>query len=524
MGGSGSDSGEASAGGFARDAAIPRLTAAVAVTLFLGLPAHARADLVTGRGRSCGAVWDTLTAVTTESREGSTLICADGDTSCDADGETNGVCVVRLNACVGQVTPSCPSPPPTRSPLRFRAARLEGFRPPDTSTPGCGTEGRLTVPLRRIPSNPRKPLKRLDRSRTMKLVMKSPGFVDRLFVQCVPCNAGDICCGVASSPTQPKELILTVPPAAGDTGNGSDLDIGWSGAAHNVAIPGAATLRYCLDRCGGPGGAECAGSGGTSVSSLNGPVFGSLVPLIAASMPACVVPRFDSPTIDMAFNVSTGEASGTLDLAVDVYLGTDSAEICPRCVSSGDPNIGAIGICSPTARNAGAPCRIDWTTRVAGGSGDTTYFLSASCLPQPDLQAGTLALHLPLTTGTATTTGSLPCPDAAGPQTRDDSCTGTCSAECTGTACIARDAQDRCIDAKGGISQLCCSDRSSTPCFPSKDDGTITRTGIPATDSGTAVFAATFCVPRPSSPLLGATIGLPAPGALLLPARVTVAR
>src|SRR5262249_54031855 len=116
--------------GFACDAAIPRLTAAMAVTLFLGLPAHARADLVAGRGRNCGAVWDTFTAVTTESRRGSTLICADGDASCDADGETNGVCVVRLNACVGQVTPSCPSPQPTRSPLRFRGARIEGFRPP----------------------------------------------------------------------------------------------------------------------------------------------------------------------------------------------------------------------------------------------------------------------------------------------------------------------------------------------------------------------------------------------------------
>src|SRR5262249_28297627 len=159
----------------------------------------------------------------TESRKGSTLICADGDVSCDADGETNGVCVVRLNACVGQVTPSCPSPPPTRSPLRFRGARLEGFRPPDTSTSGCGTEGQLTLALRRRPMNPLKPQNRVDPSRTMKLVMKSPGFVDRLFVQCVPCGGGVTCgppCGVARSPTQPNELILTVPPAAGNTGNG----------------------------------------------------------------------------------------------------------------------------------------------------------------------------------------------------------------------------------------------------------------------------------------------------------------
>jgi hypothetical protein len=79
----------------------------------------------------------------------------------------------------------------------------------------------------------------------------------------------------------------------------------------------------------------------------------------------------------------------------------------------------------------------------------------------------------------------------------------------------------RSIDAKGGISQLCCSDRVHA-CFPSRDDGTITRRGTQATDGGTAVFAATFCVPRPTSPLLAATTGLPGPGALLLPARVTV--
>jgi hypothetical protein len=45
-----------------------------------------------------------------------------------------------------------------------------------------------------------------------------------------------------------------------------------------------------------------------------------------------------------------------------------------------------------------------------------------------------------------------------------------------------------------------------------------------ATDGGTAVFAATFCVPRPPSPLLvsGAGEGLPGPGALLLPVEVKV--
>src|SRR5262249_60423932 len=122
--------------------------------------------------------------------------------------------------------------------------------------------------------------------------------------------------------------------------------------------------------------------------------------------------------------------------------------------------------------------------RARGSRRDAVSSVPRGFPPRRPRRAVPFPLPLPPTTGPATTTGSLPCPDAAGPQTQDDSCAGTCSAECTGTACIARDAQDRCIDAKGGISQLCCSDRSSTPCFPSRDDGTITRSGTPATDGG----------------------------------------
>src|SRR5262249_9409163 len=111
-----------------------------------GPATRVRGDLVAGRGGNCAAVWDTFEAATTSSRGTPTLVCADGDESCDADAKQNGACVIRLNACVGRVTPSCPGPASLRSPLRIRGARLEGFEPPDPgAAPTCVVEGQLDL-------------------------------------------------------------------------------------------------------------------------------------------------------------------------------------------------------------------------------------------------------------------------------------------------------------------------------------------------------------------------------------------
>jgi hypothetical protein len=57
------------------------------------------------------------------------------------------------------------------------------------------------------------------------------------------------------------------------------------------------------------------------------------------------------------------------------------------------------------------------------------------------------------------------------------------------------------IDIKGGISQQCCSIVTSAPCFPTRDGGTLVRTGTPATDGHVQVSAGTFCIPRPRDPV-----------------------
>src|SRR5262249_43329668 len=162
------------------------------------------------------------------------------------------------------------------------------------------------------------------------------------------------------------------------------------------------------------------------------------------------------------------------------------------------------------AANAGAECTVDAQVTVAGVG---EQLLSSACVPLGDTggTVGTLAIDLPLSTGASTLVGPRPCGDTVGPQTDDDNCgrAGTCPETCTDTACVEHDEAGNCIDAKGGISQLCCSIDTSVPCFPTRDGGALVRTGAPATDGHVQVSAATFCIPRTSSALINLVAGLP---------------
>jgi len=109
---------------------------------------------------------------------------------------------------------------------------------------------------------------------------------------------------------------------------------------------------------------------------------------------------------------------------------------------------------------------------VTQAAGDKSYPVSRDCPPsRAESQfAGTLAIHLPLTSGKAVCTGPLPCKAQPGdPSTgvpvQDDQCGGgLCNAGCTGLACSGGHTPDNsCIDSKGGISQFCCSNDTTKP-------------------------------------------------------------
>ena len=324
----------------------------------------------------------------------------------------------------------------------------------------------------------------------------------------------------------PTELTLTVPlfdPNNPSLGNGSDLDNGVSGVSQNFPILGGTSLKYCLNGCDGTGVTTCTGTGTTGDNSLNGPTFGAPLPLIAATIPVCVVNRFQESTITNTFDLATGQSTGDVKLFSDVYITGSAQEVCPRClVSGGNGTIGSQGTCSSSARNAGASCTVSGIDYVAQGAGNPDYLLAGECIPPAGALAGTLGLDLPLTTETAQSApGPLPCKGVG--QTQDDACAaGTCTAACTGNACVAKTADGRCIDAKGGISQVCCSSNTSLPCFPTRNGGTIERSGKRATDGQSGAFAATFCIAPTQSTTVNITSGLPGPGAMILPVQVSV--
>ncbi len=509
---------------------ISRLSAATAFALGVGLLSQAYAAEVPGKNGNCAATWDSFTAAVTLGAGGkpATLTCQDGDPTCDTDRVPDGACNLALNACVGQITASCTAPPVLAGPLTFKGKGSKqfiaaGFQVPGAA-PSCGTAGTLTVPLKRVPKNVNKPFKKFNPSKPTTLIMKAKGgFVNKLKVQCVPGTGVTTCAQRTDNAAYPTQLTLTVPAT------GSDLDNGWTGSSHNFPVTEGASLRYCLSNCDGSTDTVCDGNGATGGGSLNGTNFGAPLPLLAANVPVCVINRFRDNPITSSFDTSSGVGAGQVNLFSDVYLTNNPTEVCPRCNPASTPAtpsdaIGKPGTCSGTAVASGQACNIEGQINVALGAGQKQYFLSGACIPVRSQLTATLNIDLPLTTGAAPPlTGALPCPDSAGAQTSSDSCgSGTCTeGACTGTACISGSGAT-CVDAKGGLSQACCSNDTDTPCFLSRVTGSITRSGTPATSGNAGVYAATFCIARTDSALINTVTGLPGPGALLLPANVLV--
>jgi hypothetical protein len=239
----------------------------------------------------------------------------------------------------------------------------------------------------------------------------------------------------------------------------------------------------------------------------------------------CVVNRFAQAVSGNA-NLVTGETNLNVTLKSDVYF-TSNLEVCPRCSNNGRCSSGA---------NEGKACMTDAVLEVVLADGNTTYNLSEDCPPAGN-PSGILDITLPLTSGTTSPLiGPRPCTAAGGiPDEPNDCGASTCSATCTpgSNACMAM-ADDPahpgsliCVDVKGGLSQLCCENDPTQPCFPLENGGELRRTGraepptptlpdttYPKTGSGT--LGAVFCEASTSTANIDRTTGLPGPAALIL--------
>jgi hypothetical protein len=328
----------------------------------------------------------------------------------------------------------------------------------------------------------------------------------------------------------PNQVVLTVGPS------GSDLDNGWTGSSHNFIVVPNGKLGLCVTGgCNDADQTTCNINGPIGPGTISGDTFGAPLPLFAANVPVCVISKWRAPitgTIDEA----TGATTLDVQLNSQVYL-TSRDDVCPQCKN---------GKCNAAAgSNAGKDCTVEATVPVFVSSTQTDqYDLSSTCVYSSNPTA-TLAIDFnPLTSATSgTLTGPTPCTkkpgEPAGVPPLPDQCNATgCGSPCTGLACVSKiddptnPGTQVCVDSKGGISQLCCNNNTTKPCFTLRNGGTLTRTGrteapqpplpdttYPKTQDG--ILVSTFCIPATGTNTIDSVTGLPGPGAIQLPGLAT---
>jgi len=481
------------------------------IPLVLGVAAAAHAVVVPGGGKrgDCYGVFDV---------ESETL-CKTTQNKAEAVA-VNGQCVFTVRACANGEVTGC------------TAANVTSVKPkggvPAPAVAGtanvCGGSQTIPIPLAG---------KRKSRSRTIKMVTKTADGRpktdrDSLKLTCRrACQGGPRIC--EKNPAGgPDQISLVV----GE--NDTDLDNGWSGDSMNFPTPSSSRLDLCMTGCDKTTNPVCALRGSTGPDSLNGQVFGPPLPLLANNVPVCVINRYNGE-VSGTFDMATGEMNIQVNLLSDVYF-TDPGKVCPRC--TGGSKVGDSGTCD-SGRNQGKACTIESILRVALSTAQNKNFeLSRDCPPAVATPDGILDIRLPLTTETAgPLEGGKPVPCGQEPQNpvaveaKDNACGGAQCQEgiCTGTACVRRNADNICVDDKGGLSQNCCANFTGRPCHPVG----ITRTGkrgipqppwpdpvYPKETPGT--LAAVFCEAATNTFTINTAAGLPGPGALLLPGITTV--
>jgi cysteine-rich repeat protein len=321
-----------------------------------------------------------------------------------------------------------------------------------------------------------------------------------------------------------------------------DLDLGWTGSFFNFPTIGNMRLQACLSQCDTSVDPTCDVAGPTGPGTANGVMLGPPLPLAAVGVGLCVVNRFASigqAGFTGTLDLSSGATTVDIPLVSEVYL-TDRVRVCPRCEADRCDD----------GPNKGRPCTVHGSVRVQHSFAlNPVFHLSQDCPPDPAQLVRSSSIRLTPSTGTATTPGtggSTPCTQdvAIGIPPQDDNCGGaSCSltGNCVGNACVSMvphpaDGTLICIDEKGGLSQACCNGNPVVPCHATFSGGPgIVRQGkavgattpspwgdaqYPKTASG-VVLASTFCVPPTGTGVVDITMGLPGPGALIVPLDAT---
>ena len=455
--------------------------------------------------------------------QGGSLDCADGDSSCDTDSTANQ-CTFSLNVCANQASTTCTTPVEIKKvTVRKLAGKcsVSGLKfTPSGSTAACGPTPGVVVKTKKNGTKPGKCKIQISAKSTTR-----PRQVDKNTL-ILTCNPGGTPTGGPTCPKNtaggPDQLAFTI------LGQGTDLDNGWTGTSHNFPVIKDATTTFCLQGCDKTSNPMCTADGPTGPGSVNGQFFGPPLPLIAGGVPVCVINRFSGDATGMG-NLQTGEMTGLIPLFSDVFA-TDPTRVCPQCLA---------GTCDSGGKR-GQACHVDGSVVVAQSLATNKNFQLSKDCPPLGSPLSTLVINLPITTGTIGTPGtggSKPCreKEAQGVPVKDNNCSGGCGqGNCTGAACATKipdpsnPAQMICVDSKGGLSQACCNDNTSVPCFDTGPGGIgIQRTGhavaatpvwpdptYPKTAEG-VVTVATFCEAATGSSNIDTVTGLPGPGAVI---------
>jgi len=439
-------------------------------------------------------------------------------------GACNKQCVFTVKSCVGLSAPTKCTATALSSLTSTPAIPNPATLGPDNA---CGAEQQITVALK----GPKQTKPGKSKIKLVALAAAAKPKKDTDVIKLICKNNNDQTCGGPPPPTcpttcagynttgGPNELSLNIAKT------GTDLDNGWKGNSHNFPLVPNGALDLCLKNCDGATDTICDACGAIGVGTKNTDVFGAPLPLLTQGTAVCVVSRWHDPikgTVDEA----TGDTSLTVHLDSEVYL-TDQSAICPQCKG---------GHCDG-GRAVGAACTVDATLPVFISTNRTDqYQLSAQC--QPSAPVATLQINFdPLTSGrSGALNGPTPCPASPGQITpKADDCPGGGCAEgnCTGLACVTmaddptNPGHQICIDSKGGLSQACCVNKTSQPCFVRDANGDLTRTGkanppVPPLPDATypkaasGVLASTFCIPATGKSTIDSVTGLPGPGTILI--------
>jgi hypothetical protein len=231
-----------------------------------------------------------------------------------------------------------------------------------------------------------------------------------------------------------------------DFRDGSSLDVGFRGFAHDMALPSGEGFGFSiLHRCSGDDDpcvtdGDCSGEQqclatcdcvGDTTCEIAGPVgqkrcITDLVecdsndhcdagvtcaamiappfPRSIAGVPTCSITHFEQ-SLDGTIDVATGEVELAANLRSRVHLGIAVDQPCPRCgPDEQDPDVGESFTCEGGTRD-GESCQVHAVTDRFGG---TSY----DCPPSlnSNVSGPGIAIRLDeLTTGTAERTAALPC-------------------------------------------------------------------------------------------------------------------